>query len=201
MTRNSDQNEDLRVKRTQKLILDALLDLTAQKGFAAVTVSDITKRAGVNRATFYRHYDDKFDLLDKYVKTVYELLEISAEGQRRKSGQSDSQQLPPGLVKVYEHIRVNAKFYRVMLGKNGDPTFVDSIRQHIQKRIQNSLPAGLSEDKNFIDLYLCYCSSAIVGAVLWWLEHGMLYSSEEMATFSRQFDTAFLSMLPKRATP
>ncbi len=200
MTQNSHNSEDRRVQRTQKDIMGALLDLTAQKGFAAVTVSGITKQAGLNRATVYRHYRDKFDLLDKYLQTIYELLEMPSEDPRRKSGQSNGQQLPGGLVKVYEHIRANAKFYRVMLGKNGDPAFVDGIRQHIQKRIRSSLPASAPEDKTFMDLYLSYCSNAIVGGVLWWLDHGMAYSSEEMAAFSRKFDTALLNVLPGRAT-
>jgi hypothetical protein len=40
---------------------------TQCKGFAALTVQDIADRAMVNRATFYRHYLDKHDLLDKYM--------------------------------------------------------------------------------------------------------------------------------------
>src|SRR5262245_10990601 len=67
--------EDVRAKRTEKLLLSALIELTVQKGFAAVTVSDLTKEAGINRATFYRHYQDKFDLLNHYARTVYELLD------------------------------------------------------------------------------------------------------------------------------
>ena len=70
MTHHEYSGEDLRVKRTQKLVLEALLDQTAQKGFSALTVSDITTHAGINRATFYRHYKDKFDLLDKYARAV-----------------------------------------------------------------------------------------------------------------------------------
>ena len=75
MTRNDADSEDLRVKRTYKLLQEALIELTVQKGFSAVAVSDITKYAGVNRATFYRHYEDKFDLLNHYARTVYKLLD------------------------------------------------------------------------------------------------------------------------------
>src|SRR5262249_19783727 len=70
-------SSDLRVQRTHKLILEALLDLTVQKGFASVTVRDITQKAAINRATFYRHYQDKFDLLDRYTQAVYQLLDTS----------------------------------------------------------------------------------------------------------------------------
>jgi AcrR family transcriptional regulator len=58
-----DQTEDLRVRRTRKTLQEALIALTIEKGFAAVTVRDITERAMVNRSTFYRHYLDKYELL------------------------------------------------------------------------------------------------------------------------------------------
>src|SRR6185295_7826029 len=125
MTRNESASEDLRVKRTHKLVLEALLDLTVQKGFSAVSISDITKYAGINRATFYRHYQDKFDLLNQYAQTVYEMLDTPLEAKQRKSIKTNANQVSLGLVKIFEHIRNHAKFYRVMLGKNGDPMFAD----------------------------------------------------------------------------
>src|SRR4029434_1901237 len=72
MTQNKKQTEDLRVRRTRKLLQQALIELTIEKGFAAVTVQDIADRAMVNRATFYRHDLAKDDLLDQYLNDVYE---------------------------------------------------------------------------------------------------------------------------------
>src|SRR5579859_5502073 len=51
---------DLRVRRTQANLREALIDLIEEKGFDAVTVGDIAERAMVNRSTFYRHYPDKY---------------------------------------------------------------------------------------------------------------------------------------------
>lgn len=62
MTQKSETTEDLRVLRTRKLLQQAFIELTVEKGFATLTVRDITKRAMVNRSTFYRHYLDKYDL-------------------------------------------------------------------------------------------------------------------------------------------
>jgi AcrR family transcriptional regulator len=195
MTPSQSAGEDLRVKRTQKLILDALIELTIEKGFSSVTISDITKYARINRATFYRHYQDKFDLLDKYAQAVYELLDAPSEGVTRPSSKGATSQMAPGLVRMFEHIRSNARFYRVMLGRNGDPAFTEKIRQYIHKRIQRSLPAGLLNDETFLDLYLSYSSSASVGTVVWWLEHEMPYSPEEMAAISYQLGIANLNSL------
>jgi AcrR family transcriptional regulator len=192
---NEYRNNDLRVKRTHKLILDALIELTVQKGFSAVTVSDITKYAGINRATFYRHYEDKFDLLNKYAQNVYELLDTPLEAKPQKSSETNAHQMHSRLVKIFEHVRDNAKFYRVMLGKNGDPVFAEKIRKYIQKRIVRSLPVDLQKDEMSIDLYVSYSSSASLGAVLWWLEHDMPYTSEEMTKILHQLESGNLNAL------
>ena len=65
----------LRVRRTRKLLQQALIEGTVEKGFAALTVRDITERAMVNRSTFYRHYLDKYDLLEQHLNEIYDVLE------------------------------------------------------------------------------------------------------------------------------
>jgi AcrR family transcriptional regulator len=65
------RTEDPRVLRTRKLLKDALCDLLAEKSFQAVTVQDVAERATVNRATFYAHYVDKFDLLEHFVGDMF----------------------------------------------------------------------------------------------------------------------------------
>src|SRR2546428_4009813 len=58
---------DPRVKRTRKLLMDAFSELLHEKGFGALTLQDVAERATVNRATFYAHFTDKYDLLDRVV--------------------------------------------------------------------------------------------------------------------------------------
>ncbi len=59
---------DPRVRRTRQLLEQAFLEALNEKGFQAVSVQDITGRAGVNRATFYAHFEDKYDLLDHSIR-------------------------------------------------------------------------------------------------------------------------------------
>ena len=54
---------DPRVKRTRKMLEQAFVELMQEKGFQDITIQDITDRATVNRATFYAHFEDKFDML------------------------------------------------------------------------------------------------------------------------------------------
>ncbi len=64
-------NEDLRVKKTKKLIKDSFLKLLEEKGYSKVSVTDITNKAMINRNTFYLHYVDKEDLIDKLIFDTY----------------------------------------------------------------------------------------------------------------------------------
>jgi len=66
-----DEKEDPRVKRTRNLILTAFDELLPEKGFRSLTVQDITDKAEINRATFYAHFNDKYDLLDKSIQQTY----------------------------------------------------------------------------------------------------------------------------------
>ena len=61
---------DRRITKTKKAILCAYLSLLQTKGADSISVSDITKKADINRATFYAHYKDKFELLEQSIKEV-----------------------------------------------------------------------------------------------------------------------------------
>jgi AcrR family transcriptional regulator len=68
-----DEHEELdpRVKRTRQLLDQAFIQLLTEKGFDAITVQDLTRRAGLNRATFYAHFQDKYDLLDRSIRESF----------------------------------------------------------------------------------------------------------------------------------
>jgi AcrR family transcriptional regulator len=59
---------DPRVKRTRALLEQAFMEELREKGFQAVSVQDVAGRAGVNRATFYAHFEDKYALLGYAVR-------------------------------------------------------------------------------------------------------------------------------------
>lgn len=61
---------DPRVKRTRKLLQQALTELMAEKSFRAITVRDIAARATLNRVTFYAHFSDKHALLESTIREM-----------------------------------------------------------------------------------------------------------------------------------
>ncbi|MCD7904620.1 MAG: TetR/AcrR family transcriptional regulator [Clostridiales bacterium] len=68
---------DLRVIKSEKAIRDAFLELIKEKGYANITITDISNRAMINRKTFYMHYDSKEALYDTLVNEFMKTLDAS----------------------------------------------------------------------------------------------------------------------------
>lgn len=71
MLPTSPEKIDPRTQRTRQLLLAAFGELLPEKGFGSITVNDITEQAGVNRATFYAHFTDKYALLDTFIREEF----------------------------------------------------------------------------------------------------------------------------------
>lgn len=65
-------NQDLRVQRTKKALITTFSDLLETKSFENITIQDLCEKANVRRSTFYRHFNDKYDLLNHIVGTLIE---------------------------------------------------------------------------------------------------------------------------------
>jgi AcrR family transcriptional regulator len=66
-----DTKEDPRITRTRGMLENAFMEIVAEKGFQSVSVKDITDKAEVNRATFYAHFADKYELLDYSIRMQF----------------------------------------------------------------------------------------------------------------------------------
>ena len=69
---DSREKRDLRVERTYKLLIDALMQLMTEKHFEEITVGELCERAMVRRATFYTHFGDKYELFTFMIREVKE---------------------------------------------------------------------------------------------------------------------------------
>ena len=64
--------DDPRSKRTRRMLQKALNELMTEKKFSEISVQDITAKAEINRATFYAHFDDKYELLNAGIHFQFE---------------------------------------------------------------------------------------------------------------------------------
>lgn len=63
-----DERKDLRVYKTKKSLCDAFLELMREKTFDTITVQELCDRALVRRATFYKHFVDKYDFFSFFIR-------------------------------------------------------------------------------------------------------------------------------------
>jgi AcrR family transcriptional regulator len=190
--------EDLRVRRTRKLLHQALLELAIEKGFRDLTVRDITERAMINRSTFYRHYLDKHDLLRECIAEVYARVPAPNESSLLDTPKQHADEAPAWLVSILKHVHEHADFYRGLLGTKGDPVFcAQSFRHYIEMRFRAMLseePIQTDPRRPPIGLSVSYVSHAAIGAIVWWLDNDQAYPPEQFAVWLSQFSTADIGL-------
>src|SRR6185437_9528561 len=175
---------NVRVRRTQKLLREALIELIEERGFEALTIGELTERAMVSRAAFYRNYQDKYDLVEQIFEEAMSAL-LSAV---RELGQAHPAET---WVTFFEHIAEYERLYRALLGRNGSPWFVRRMRGSLADLIKErgQLPHGPDASSrsvhSFSDAFVPDLVSAMfVEAITWWLEQGRPYTPKEIATRS-----------------
>jgi AcrR family transcriptional regulator len=178
------QGKNLRLRRTQKLLREALIELIEERGFEALTIGEITERAMVSRAAFYRTYQDKYDLVEQ-------IFEEAMSALLNAVGELGPEHPPESWVKFFEHIAQYERLYRALLGRKGSPWFVWKMRASLAGLVKERghLPHGPNASARpvhaFSDEFVPdLVSTMFVEAITWWLEQGRPYTPKEIATRS-----------------
>ncbi|MGG3467903.1 TetR/AcrR family transcriptional regulator [Neobacillus pocheonensis] len=180
----SERSEDRRVLRTKRVIRDALTELMEEKGFEGVTVRDLTEKAGINRGTFYLHYQDKYDLLEQSEAEIINGIQmLITEFKPIEAVRYTSQDEPfPIILKLFEYFQENASFMKVILGPKGDAAFQVKMVELIKKTFIKKLAEDIKIEEMLVplDFFISYVSSAHLGVIQHWLQSGMEKSPREM---------------------
>lgn len=153
-----DEKLDPRVKRTRNLILQSFSSLLAEKSFDAISVQDITERAQINRATFYSHFEDKYDLLDY---SIAQLFRQELEKRTLNACHYTSENLRMLILTVCEFLsRLHSDCAQP------HPQFESLVETQIKKQIYDLLTVWLTEVKTSI-------STEIPATVATWAIYGL----------------------------
>ena len=125
------KKEDRRVRRTKKLLTQALTELLQKKQINEITVKELTDLADMNRGTFYLYYRDIFDMLEKIEAELFQKLDTIA--QSHEHGEL-TQQVKPILLDLFHFISENQEMCRVLLSPNGDMNFLHRLYEAIRER-------------------------------------------------------------------
>jgi AcrR family transcriptional regulator len=184
----ADERQDRRIRRTQTLLARALISLTLEKGYDAISIRDITERADVGYATFFRHYPDKDALLADVLDVVVE--ELPGELTRSAS--------LPGAVEasmLFHYVQHHSEIVRVLLRAS-------AMRQRVLDTglgiilAKHDLPGDATIPREIMAHHMV---SAGLALVEWWLAHDMPYTPERMGEIMHELLGGISMPAPDRA--
>jgi AcrR family transcriptional regulator len=184
--------EDKRVRRTRGRLAAALIELSSEKGYDAVTIQEITGRAGINYRTFFRHYEGKDDLLRDVLRTTLADLQQILQPPAAADFQDDAFEemaLKNGRL-LYEYVGENSELFEVFL-QSGPAAFMP-IQELAQAEAAKFI-AVLPEKNIPQELLANHMVASTFSFIRWWLENDMSYTPQQMGEFAAQ-----LIMLPIR---
>jgi AcrR family transcriptional regulator len=172
---------DPRVIRTRGLLRDALVKLVAEKSFASLTIQDVTSQAGLNRTTFYLHYSGLHELLEDCARALFSQMRTEIYANKLLNFRQDSTGLEPFVESVFHHLEKHEKFYRAMLGKQGDPFFRELFQELLSELIFEPIADETPEadSRHQFGMTLRFFSAGFTGIAAWWLENGMPISAKQ----------------------
>lgn len=182
---NTLKKEDLRTKRTRKMILEAFINLVEEKGYEHVTVSDIANQAMINRATFYAHFKDKQDVYDYIFKeAVEQFMMVLAPVQLGKTNQLQLHTIEQIITHIFEKIQANRDFFKTVLNAHGNEQLRKQISQILRSTYANIFDQVEIREKDFIvpiDFIIEYMSATFMASLHWWINQEISFSPKQMA--------------------
>lgn len=114
-------DNDIRVRRTKKLLRHGVAELGKTKSVHKITVKELTDLVEINRGTFYLHYKDVYDLVDSIEDELCEEFDQKVLGVTP----DDILHRPVDVLEtLFEYFRINKDIFTVLSGENGDAKFV-----------------------------------------------------------------------------
>ncbi|WP_045519575.1 TetR/AcrR family transcriptional regulator [Neobacillus niacini] len=164
---------DPRILRTRRLIMDSFIELSAKKEFKDITVKDITTEAMINRATFYYHFEDIYDLLEK---ALSEVLLVNLNGDFYKNDKLNAE----AFVSIFTAITNFQKSLSNRCHRGYEDTIARIIREQLEIIFYKMLvKQNSTEEYEAQKINAVILSWGIYGASLEWKRNGMKVPPEE----------------------
>ena len=184
---------DRRVRKTRRQLRECLITLLKEKKVQDITVRELTDMADLNRGTFYLHYKDVFDLLEKTEAELQEDFNQSV----CKHDAVDLKQRPSVIFnEIYSLVYDNADLIEILLGENGDLNFVNRLKQLIREKcLKDWMEVFRSGNAAAFDAFFSFIVSGCIGLVQYWLQTGLKETPEQMAKLTEHIITKGIGVL------
>lgn len=171
---------DRRVLRTRSSIQGALTELILEKGYDAVTASDIIERANVGRSTFYSHFVDKSDVFDDIIAELSLFLRSHPSA---PDGPMFAFSLP-----LFEHIVEQQRVIRALFGRGGHSPALETTSAALSAVIADEVDERFaSQPPQRRALAVDFVVGAYVSVIGHWLDATRAYTARELDEAFRAF--------------
>jgi AcrR family transcriptional regulator len=177
--KSSPVNVDPRVKRTRRLLREALVSLILEKEYASISIKEITERAEVAYITFYRHFPQGLDQL---------LMEVLEEGLAELmthietlAKQSETSALETEGMLIFEYIGQKADLFRILLKSQSVTRVRKKVVRNIAAIFQKScIPLATSGSQITTAITSNHIATSLLSLIEWWLENKMTPAPVQM---------------------
>lgn len=159
------------------VLRDSFVALLKQKPITKITIKEICEGADINRATFYSHYSDQYDLLRQIENELLSDIKEYLAGYSFSDNGSESIQM---LQRILEYVKKNAEVCAVLLNDKGDIAFQQEVMMIVQRQCISEWTKK-SVNKELAEFIYSFTITGSVGVVHKWLKEGMKQSAREMA--------------------
>lgn len=166
-------SEDARVTRTRRRLSDALIALALERPFASITVRDLTDRADVGYATFFRHYAGTEELLRAMLADLQSELTTRLRPLAREDPEAAGKL-------VFRHARDNADLYRVLIRTSRSLDLLPAMLQVGVENLEITYRAKPDSRVPF-DVAANHFIRSFMDLIEWWLDHDLPYGPDRMA--------------------
>ena len=164
-------------KKTKMTIEQAMVQLLKEKSFEYISTVQLAKTAGISRSSFYTHYKDKYDLIERYQQGLLQKLETIFE-----EYYNDRQQ---AILNVLDFLE-SEPLFSALLSENGTKeiqTFLHhnfhmNLHEELQERFSNKTLSQI--EKEYSTVYLTH---AFFGVLQMWIARGKKESPQQMTDF------------------
>lgn len=164
-----------RKERTKARLRDAMTQLLHEKPFDQITTTELVKVAKISRSGFYTHYQDKYEMIDQYQKTLINTIQYVFE-----KNDGDLQKI---MLETYEFLD-NNEIYAALLSENGSKEIHQFMQAKLKSMIEHSIIPRDSRRNNLGRLGKIYAATyyanAMFGLTQAWIRRKRKETPEEI---------------------
>jgi len=169
---------DPRVRRTRRLLREALVSLMLEKDFASISIKEITERAEVAYITFFRHYQSLDQLLMEVLDGGLGELQAHIETLAK---QSETSALETEGMLIFEYIEQKADLFRILFKSQSVTRVRKKVVQNIAAIFQKScLPLASSGNPTATAMLSNHIATSLLALIEWWIDNKMKPAPAQM---------------------